>query len=171
MLRIIPAAAGSAIGFALLVAAPLSAQHVEHITPAEQVTLAAWTGRMNVMLDREISRSSAIWSKVANEGVVRVKFNCSENGRPDKVTLLKGSGNAALDAQALHAVERLASLHPLPTGFKPDQKFVAVLVFASDAYDPRMKAARGEQRLSNEWYRDPATAARNENSGGQLLRQ
>src|SRR5215203_3998620 len=101
MLRIIPAAAGSAIGFALLVAAPLSAQHVEHITPAEQVTLAAWTGGMNVMLDREISRSSAIWSKVANEGVVRVKFNCSENGRPDKVTLLKGSGNAALDAQAL----------------------------------------------------------------------
>jgi TonB family protein len=152
MLRILM----GAVGFSSLLAAPLLAQHVEHSDPTRLVTLAEWTGRMNLMLDREIRRAYPSVSRGTTQGVVRVKFNCSEDGRPDKVTLLKSSGSSLLDKQALRAVERVASLHPLPTGFRPDQKYVAVLVFASDPSDVRIRTAGREQMRRNAWYHDPA---------------
>jgi periplasmic protein TonB len=161
MLRNFTRAAGSAVSLALLTATPLAAQHDTHTS---LVTLSDWTDRMTGMLDDEIRRLPSI-SRATNEGVVRVKFNCSATGRPDKVTLLKGSGSASLDARAIRVVKRLASLHPLPSGFKPDQKFVAVLVFASGASDPRIKAMFVEQRRNNKWYRNPAAA---ESSGTQF---
>lgn len=152
------AAAGAAVAFTVPLAAPASAQHVDHTTPGKLVTLAEWTKRMNRLLVEEMRYPAPMLGQEPGRGVVRVKFNCSDSGRPDKVALLHSSGQPALDREALRAVKRLASLHPLPTGFTPDQKFEAVLVFALDPADANVRTTAQEQARRNAWYRDPDVA-------------
>jgi TonB family protein len=148
---------------------PAQAAHPMHAERASQpdltnhstlVTMAEWTKRMHRVLAHEIRYPSPILGWEAGTGMVRVKFNCSESGRPDKVSLLKTSGNMMLDRAGLIAVRRMASLHPLPAGFKPTQKFEAIIVYAKDSSDPHLASMIKEQERRNAWYHDPLTASR-----------
>lgn len=156
------ATASIAITLALPVAAPAFGQHAEHSTAGKLVTLSEWTVRMTRLLDQEMRYPRPAFGREAASGMVRVKFNCSEDGRPDKVILLKSSGDPNTDQAALRAVKRLASLHPMPTGFTPEQKFEAVLILASSADDPRLKSTGVELTGRNGWYKDPSVAVRKE---------
>jgi protein TonB len=131
------------------------AGHTNATTP---VTLDEWTKRMYQVLNREIRYPTQIYGVGYSSGIVRVKFNCSDSGRPDKVALLKTSGSSSFDRAAISAVRRMASLHPLPSGFKPTQAFEAVIVFAQDPLDARLANLGPERAKRNAWYHDPELA-------------
>lgn len=129
-----------------------------HTTPGQIVKLAEWSKRMQTELERNLVYPVAFGGQRL-DGVVRVKFNCSDNGRPDKVTLLKSSGSTLTDRAAMRAVSKMASLHPLPTGFKPTTRYEAIVVFATDAQDSRLNVSATELKKRNSWYHDPEVAA------------
>jgi TonB family protein len=139
-------------------ASPGKEPMASHTTPGKLVTMAEWNERMHRILAKELHYPSPIMGLRPGSGTVSVKFNCSDSGRPDKVSLLKTSGDTLLDRAALNAVRRMASLHPLPTGFQPSQKFVALVVFANDPNDPALNSLTAEQVKRNAWYHDPVNA-------------
>lgn len=148
-LTVIAAGLAAAIGAA---AAP--AHHSG--AASERVTLAQWTQRVEQALDQQIAYPRFVAAQDLS-GTVRVKFNCSESGRPAKVGVDKSSGSGVLDRAAVQAVQRIVSLHPPPTGMRPDQKYVAVVMFGtSDDQDWRraqlkMRTAAREQ---SSWFKD-----------------
>ena len=104
---------GFAIGTMLMLGttdAPARAQ--EKSAP----TLAAWSDRVFDDLAKVTKYPAPIGNLPTPEGVVAVKFNCSDSGAPENVTLVEKSGNRDLDNATLRAVRRIASLHPLRAG-------------------------------------------------------
>ena len=130
-------------------------------TPAERVTLVQWGERVNKELNKQIHYPTLIGGQPFATGMVRVKFNCSESGRPDKVTLLKSSGSRALDRAAVAAMQHVATLHPLPDGMGHDQQYQAVILFETDqaAYDSGLKAMQAEAVKTNAWFKGSSMAA------------
>ena len=145
----------SAAALALTLAAPVLAQQ------ASPVTLAAWSARVEKALDRTLYYPAAMGGRLPGSGTVRVKFNCSDSGRPDKVSLYKSSGDRDLDRAAVAAVSRIASLHPLPDGMSHGQKYVATILFATsqDEYDQQLRVLRADAVKSNAWFKGPANIA------------
>lgn len=127
-----------------------------HTDPNTRVTLAEWTQRMQSELQRQMVAPTGVYDQLS-EGAVRIKFNCSEDGRPSKVTLLKSSGRPAVDRAALRAVRSMASLHPLPTGFTPETRYEAIVLFANDTWDRRIALNDAERIKRNSWYHDPVS--------------
>ncbi len=142
---------------ALVVPARLAAQ----TSPAEQVTLVQWGERVGKELNQRIRYPTMIGGIPFATGVVRVKFNCSENGRPNNVAVIKGSGSRALDKAAVEAVQHVATLHPLPDGMGHDQPYQAVILFETDqnAYDRALARIRADAVKSNAWFKGPGVAA------------
>ncbi|MFD2137036.1 energy transducer TonB [Novosphingobium resinovorum] len=94
--------------------------------------------------------------------MVAVKFNCSEDGVPSQVQLYKTSGHGDLDRATVRAVERIATLHPLPRGVGHDQQYIVRVLFAnSEGYAQRnMTRLREDAARSNAWVgRSGATTA------------
>jgi TonB family protein len=141
---------------------------VDH-TSTDYVAFDEWINRVQNLLVRNLQHSQGISPYSSGTGVVRIKFNCSDSGKPDKVTLKKSSGDLMLDRAALRAMSRVATLHPLPTGFNHGQRFEAEVVFASDEYDARLKAMAAEQTRHNAWYHDPVRQAKAEEASGKAV--
>lgn len=129
-------------------------------TVAERVTLQQWGQRVGDELNRRMRYPRPMSGQSAATGVVKVKFNCSDSGRPDKVALLRSSGSRVLDQAALSAVQRIATLHPLPDGMRHDQQYQAVLLFESDQdrYDAMLKTIRSDATKTNGWFKDKVIA-------------
>lgn len=127
---------------------------------AERVTLQQWGQRVGDELNRRMRYPQPLMGRRAETGMVKVKFNCSDSGRPDKVTLLKSSGSRVLDRAALSAVQRVATLHPLPDGLGHDQQYQATLLFESsqDRYDAMLKTIRSDATKTNSWFKDKLVA-------------
>jgi protein TonB len=90
-----------------------------------------------------------------SEGVAYVNFLCSENGAPSKVAIGKSSGHPALDKAAIRAISRIATLHPLPKGMLPDQKYQAAILFQANGgygYDRKLAAMRRKAKADSEWF-------------------
>lgn len=104
--------------------------HSDINVTAQQQTLEKWTQRTGHMLSRNLTYPDI--ASGPQEGVVAVKFVCSDKGTPAGVTLLRSSGSRQLDNAALKGVARISSLHPLPAGLGPSQKYVATVLFAKD---------------------------------------
>ncbi|WP_340315956.1 energy transducer TonB family protein [Rhizorhabdus argentea] len=123
-------------------------------TAEEHVTLAQWSSRVTRALEHGLSYPPGLFGRASNEGVVTVKFNCSDNGSPAAVALEKSSGSRDLDAAALRAVSHIATLHPLPDGIIHGQKFLALVLFATseDSKDFFMKRISKEMALRNAWF-------------------
>ncbi len=100
------------------------------VVTAPEVSLNLWSGRVVRALDRNLYYPMPIRGEL-NEGVVSVKFLCSEDGTPFKVTIVKSSGSRDLDASAVRAVTRIVTLHPLPDGITHDQPFQANILYAA----------------------------------------
>jgi len=134
-----------------------SADMSHHAGPGTFVTMAEWSKRVQAELQRQMVYPTGPGRETAS-GMTRITFNCSEDGRPSNVRLLKGSGTASVDRAALRAIGGMASLHPLPTGFAPATRYEALVLFTHDAEDPLDVTVKAEQVRRNAWYRDPPTA-------------
>lgn len=167
-----------AIAFALafsLVAAPLKASTSAPEASNEQIydaaggavsaraiasnkqgvhSLTTWSARVMDDVTRGMRVRDDLGALGPSEGIVAVKFNCSESGAPAGVELMKSSGNREYDIATLRAVRRIASLHPLPTGLSHDQKYIIRVLFASSEYRAGQKIAqmRRDAEHANAWY-------------------
>lgn len=132
-------------------------------------TLVAWSQRVFGDLNDGF-RYPAATEWTAFEGVVTVKFNCSDSGAPANVALFQSSGNSQLDAATVRAVKRIVTLHPLPSGMPHDQRFVVRVLFtdSADRASRRQVLMRAEADRSNAWFgRKPAIASVGQLSVGQ----
>ena len=156
------AAALAAAAIVAPTAAPSQTAHTD------RVTLQQWGQRIGDELNRRVDYPTLIGGAPFATGVVRVKINCSESGRPDKVALLKTSGSPALDRAALAAVLRIATLHPLPDGMRHDQQYQAVVLFASeeDDYRSQLRRIRAEVVKTNSWFKGANITA---DAGGPIM--
>lgn len=156
----------AALAVACLVVPPAAqtqAIHGAHAAAPAHVTLEEWSERIGTALGRTLRYPVLINGQPFAYGVVEVKFNCSDTGKPDKVALHKSSGSAALDRAAIAGVSRIISLHPLPTGLGHDQQYRALIVFDDDEgrYRRQMAAMRDSAAEANKWFKGPpATAMR-----------
>lgn len=94
------------------------------------VSVPQWSGRVVRALDRNLHYPMPIRGG-PNEGIASVKFLCSEDGTPSEIAIVRSSGSRDLDAAAVRAVARIATLHPLPEGIAHDQPFQANIVYAT----------------------------------------
>lgn len=150
----------------LLASSPVVAGPTNHAGMASSVpaiTFAQWTKRIQGELNRNLEYPTGLFGREPAAGEVRIKFNCSDSGRPDKVSLQKSSGSSALDGAALRAVQHIVTLHPLPDGFGHDRRYVAVVLFDIDAerMAKRQAAVGAEVKRLNAWYKAPVVAAQN----------
>ena len=153
----LPAAAALA---AALLAVPVIARTAES-APGAPLTLVVWSQRIGQELDRRMYFPSIPLGREKPSGVVRVKFACSESGRPDQVSVYQSSGNRWLDKAALDAVRKVATLHPLPDGMSHQQRYVATLLFAQspEDYDRQIGVLRAAAVNNNAWFKGaPAVA-------------
>jgi len=126
------------------------------------VTFKAWQVRVQRELANRLLYPAPILGRSAGSGIVRVKFNCSGSGRPDKVALAQSSGSHALDRAALSAVRRMASMHPLPSSFNHEQKYAALIYFDDGMGrqgDSKLKDMMASADKANGWIRNPVAAA------------
>jgi TonB family protein len=93
-------------------------------------------------------------------GIVAVKFNCSESGAPANVTLYKTSGSRILDVTTVRAVQRIATLHPLPARIEPGQTFIVRVLFADSEESARQQIAdmQAAAAKNNAWYGNAPSA-------------
>ena len=56
----------------------------------------------------------------------------------------------------------------MPSGFKREQLYEAIVVFAENPQDPALDAAVAEQERRNAWYHDPIMVQREEPTGTRL---
>lgn len=122
----------SIIASAMLALPPVAAMAAEKpiVVTAPEVSINQWSGRVVRALDRNLDYPMPMRGE-PSEGVVSVKFLCSNDGTPSQVVVVKSSGARDLDASALRAVSRIATLHPLPDGITHDQPFQANILYAT----------------------------------------
>lgn len=133
-----------------LASAPSLAQNHAHGTPAGRTaltddgravgrsvsviavpTLSVWSNGLTRSLSAAMRYPRQFSNEQVAEGWARVSFKCSDSGAPVGMALLQSSGDLRVDRAALAAVRRIKTLHPLPDGIAPDQRYVAELVFAA----------------------------------------
>ncbi|WNO54644.1 energy transducer TonB family protein [Stakelama saccharophila] len=137
------------------------------VTAPQPIGLTQWDRIVQRRLSAKIRYPRILLNMPGRTGIARVKFNCSESGRPVNVALSEGSGNRMLDNAALSAVRRIDTLHPLPAGLPTDQRFEAIILFADTPADPRFRAIERERLARNAWYREPVQlGSRHPFSGG-----
>lgn len=146
--RIASALAGAAIML------PLGAV-AAHPDEASMATTAfvPWAQRISGTIGDQLSYPRPMFRQAFATGVVQVKFGCSESGAPSDVSIYRSSKERSLDNEALRAVRKIASLHPLPQGFSAQQHYVAVIIFADDedGMKRQMKAVRRYAEQRNAW--------------------
>ncbi|WP_375381469.1 energy transducer TonB [uncultured Sphingomonas sp.] len=145
---------------AALLAVPIVARTTE-AAPGSPVTLVSWAQRVGHELNAHMHDPFDMAGRERPSGVVRIKFNCSESGKPGGVAVYKSSGNPWLDRAALDAVRHVATLHPLPDGMSHQQRYVATLLFATsyEDYEEGIAKLRAEQLKSNAWFKGQAGVA------------
>jgi len=118
------------------------------IVTGTAITLDNWIHRTSGQLEQNLQYPNYLMGREPSEGVVRVRFACSDDGTPAAVTLAQSSGHAELDSAAMRAVRDIRSLHPLPDGLAHDQQYQAVVLFAASqpSYDRQIAALRDEAR-------------------------
>jgi periplasmic protein TonB len=97
-----------------------------------QENVAQWSQRIGHSLNQQIVYPRQMGIANFNEGVARVGFHCSEDGRPDGVSLIRSSGSRDLDRAAMQAVQSIRTLHPLPDGVSHERGMEAWVAFAPD---------------------------------------
>ena len=122
----------------------------EVVVRPDAVSMKNWSGRVSRDLERNLAYPRMGPAGFDPEGVVRVDFRCSEDGRPTDATVARRSGQRRLDLAALRAVARIRTMHPLPAGIGPDQRYAAVVVFArtEESRDRELAAFGEETRLA-----------------------
>lgn len=123
---------------------------------SREVALADWSQRVRRDLEKKMAPPRSL-SGAFDEGLVAVRFVCSQDGEPERVAILQSSGSNALDQAALRTVRKLSSLHPMVEGMRPNQQVVAQMLYLN-SYTPRriverrIKEVEDQARTSNKWF-------------------
>lgn len=136
---------------AVLVATPsVAPAQRDIVVQPEAVSVQRWSARVSRALDQNLVYPRPDFGRPDPEGVVRVDFRCSEDGKPSHVAVSRPSGTRRLDVAALRAVNRLKTLHPLPTGIGHDQRYAAMIIFAAseESRDRKLRALAKEARTA-----------------------
>ena len=162
--RALPLAAALSLPFAATVAAPVVAQtqpkEIVVTASPREVALTNWSSRVQANLEDQMQMPRLVGANFSHDGLAEVSFVCSDSGKPDQITLAKSSGSLRINKAALNAVRGITSLHPLPEGMRPNQKFLAQLLFINSVdngrdADRRIKALQKAAAKHNAWfYRD-----------------
>lgn len=141
-------------GLLAIVPAQAKQQGKSIVVVGDRTSLPQWSKHMTNVLEQQISYPHYMMGFQPNEGIVRVGFKCSEDGRPSAVTLLNSSGHREIDAAALRAVAQIPTLHPLAEGLSHAQRFQAVLLFAKnqESYDRQIAAIEQDAARRNAWF-------------------
>ncbi|WP_019833873.1 TonB family protein [Sphingomonas sp. PR090111-T3T-6A] len=99
---------------------------------AQHETVGEWSQRVGRSLDDELVYPHRAGPDDYAQGLAKVSFRCSDDGRPGSVAMLSSSGSRDLDRAAMQAVKRIPTLHPLPDGISHDRAFQAWIAFALD---------------------------------------
>lgn len=126
---------------ATVLAGPVLSQGNPEIVVTSGRSTADLVAAVSADLDRQLFRVARGQRQELDDGIAVVRFECASDGTPDKVALIRRSGDADTDKVAIEAVERLASLHPLPAGVSDRQLFQANIIFA-DTWRQRDKLSR-----------------------------
>lgn len=135
-------------------AVPASSQD---LVVTSQRTVEALVADASRDLDRQLARSVRGQRFDGAQGLAIVRFECSEDGKPQEMSLVRKSGSRSIDTAALQAVGRLSTLHPLPQSIARGQLFQANVIVADSQYrleelqrtlarDESARLARREQR-------------------------
>lgn len=158
-----PIIAAAAFAAACL-GAPVALHAQEHHHPVPEqliyapspgdVTLREWSGRVTREIEGQLQYPENLGYPIAETGIVEVKFQCSDSGASDQVSVSKTSGSPMLDRAAVRAVKRLKKLHPVATGIPPNQGYIAMVLFANSAQERAMKLAQinAEVKKRNAWF-------------------
>ncbi|KQX19501.1 hypothetical protein ASD17_13355 [Sphingomonas sp. Root1294] len=117
------------------------------------IAFAPWAQRISGTIGDQLVYPRPMFGRESPSGIVQVKFGCSESGAPSDVSIYRSSKDRRLDSEALRAVRKIASLHPLPRGFSSDEHYVAVIIFADGeaSMKRQMKTVRRDADQRNAW--------------------
>lgn len=140
-------------GFALLGGASAGQAETDTLSVIAPPSLQVWSETVLQQFERKVRYPEPIANLPTSEGMVAVKFNCSESGAPADVQLLKTSGHRDLDLATVRAVQRIPTLHPLPRGVGHDQKYIVRILYATSAEHARDQMAKmnRDAARSNGW--------------------
>ncbi|MBR0553452.1 energy transducer TonB family protein [Stakelama marina] len=151
--------AALAAGFACVLPVGMaSGQDSSQMVVTAQPEVTQWAAATSRELERHLYYPRTLFGREPDQGIVTVHFLCSEDGRPANAVIARSSKNAALDRAAVRAVERIRTLHPLPRGATPQQRFSAVILFANSE-EGRDRQLRKLQRDGDRANRDWASRA------------
>jgi len=124
------------------------AQSMDHdlVVAGNAEAADAWSSRIGTALTNRVHYPKPLGGADYAQGIVKVKFNCSDTGAAQNVAVIKSSGSNALDRAVVNAVRKFPTLHPLPAGASSKTPFQAWIIFAADEYS----AARMERSLKQE---------------------
>lgn len=152
-----------ALALATVIAGPaLARQHEKTIVVTSgPTTLAHWSTGFTRQLERKLHYPQPPTGDLPASGIVAVRFQCSPDGRPAGIVLHRKSGDRGLDREAMRAVSRIESLHPLPPGVKPNQTFEADILFATawSEYQHQVDQLNREAEQRNSWFKGDRLAA------------
>lgn len=102
------------------------------VVVAKPVTQAQWSRTITRKLDRALRSPVVFSNEIPPTGIVSVRFHAGDGGRPMAIEVARTSGTRRLDREAIAAIGRLRTLGPMPATFRPDQRFLANILFAKD---------------------------------------
>lgn len=108
-------------------------------------------------LDRTLNRSSR---PVRGTGIVQVLFKCGPDGKPTNISYYRKDNDRDVNRFAVHAVSRIPTMHPLPSGISEGQQYMANIIIARSTFELdnlskklnrseqlRIAAAKGSNRV------------------------
>lgn len=150
----------TSIALVTLTAAPAFARHKDKsiVVQAEQTPLELWSSDVTRQLERKLRYPKPMGGELPATGIAAVRFQCSPDGRPAGLVLSRKSGTHALDREAMRAIGAIKTLHPMPAGLRPDQRFEANILFAASMadYDQQIDRLRHEAARRNAWFKGDA---------------
>ena len=115
---------------------PVQAQEQDY-TNYDNVVIGArsldkFVGDVSKDLDRTLNRSSL---PVRGIGIVQVFFQCGPDGKPTNISYYRKDNERDVNRFAVHAVSRIPSMHPLPSGISEGQQYMANIIIAHDKFE------------------------------------
>ena len=120
------------------------------VVASQDAELQRWTARVERGISQKMRFPRTLGPEKYAHGIVDVTFICSEDGTPSRIAVVGSSGSRPLDRAGVRAIERLNTLHPLPSGVTHGQVYKAQLLFAQTAAQAKRAIALREQgQISN----------------------
>ncbi|WP_160730899.1 energy transducer TonB family protein [Pontixanthobacter luteolus] len=120
-----------AAGLAVTATTPVIAAEDQDIIVSSRTALQQWVAKTNHRLDRQLEVTTRLQKLGAPRGIVQIRFDQGENGRPANVEIYRSSGVPLIDRTAAWAVRRMSGLDEVPVAGAAKAKFQANIIFAT----------------------------------------